>query len=120
MASKQEILQDRYDTLEIRYTELESYYFEKFKLKSNGLRLGIITPENYYIECTRSSKEGFDMRLRQYKTALADALEALDSYESAFFSDSEYAESARALIQEISNNTDKILKQLGTFNIIFN
>lgn len=118
MANKQEILQERYKSLRIRYYDLESYYFDNFKLKAKGPSTRIISPEHYNIECSRQSKEQFDMLHKQFKASLADALEALDSYKSGFFSDKEYAYSVQLRIEDLTRNTDKILYHLNNFDVI--
>lgn len=117
MANKQEILQERYKFLRIKYNELESFYYDNFRLKAKGTATRIISPENYFIESARQSKEQFDRLHMQFKSSLADALEALDSYKSGFFSDKEYATSVQLRIQDLTKNTDKILYHLNKFEL---
>ena len=118
MASKLEVLECKYNALRTNYRELESFYFKNFKLKLKGSIPDIINTEQYYIESTVYAKEQFDMLHRQFNAALANALDALETYRSSWFSNEGYVDTADSRIQAFTKNVDKIMYHLNKFDLI--
>lgn len=118
MANKQEELQQKYQSLRTAYYDLEDFYYANFRMKPKGSTKGIISFEHYHIECTQWAKDQLSLLQRRFKTYLADALDALDSYKSGFFSDKEYAGAIQSRIRELTGNNDKILFYLSRFDIV--
>ena len=117
MASKQEFLQGKYNSLKAKYNELESFYYKNFKMVPKNSDTRLITTRDYYLESTHCAKEQFEVLHRQFKAALAEALEALESYKSGWFSDKEYAADAQWRIGLFTKDSESILYHLEHFEL---
>lgn len=117
MASKEEVLRQQCEALEVYYEKLSRDFYRKFQLKQLDETLPA-SPLNTVIVTKQGEKVLMQQLFIEVKAIMASALDAYMSYKRGWFSDEKVAEQAKQMIEKLSREYDKTKYFFESYRII--
>lgn len=117
MSSKADNLQQQCEALEVFYTKLSRDFYQDFQLKQIDDSLPA-SPANTILVVRKGAKQKTEQLFVEVKALIASALDTYLAYKNGWFSNQEFAEHSKQIIDKVSMEYEKTRYFFDSYKII--